>query len=170
MQFTGHSLPVHQSMSVPWEFFTSSHFISQFPPTWFPLITAIRMCHFLPAHHLGMAFLAGSKAKIQQSIPWIAPLYSWSLPYLSAKQGSIKYHFLEYIKDLVLNNPQRLICHKTQPNSTWNWFWYYFSNVSLITLFNMNFIAKWCENIFRGCWFQIWHWFCEIEFVYFLFF
>ena len=32
MQFTGHSLPVHQSMSVPWEFFSSSHFISQFPP------------------------------------------------------------------------------------------------------------------------------------------
>ena len=68
MQFTGHSLPVHQSMSVPWEFFfTSSHFISQFPPTRFPLITAIRMCHFLPVHHLGMAFLAGSKAKIQHS-------------------------------------------------------------------------------------------------------
>ena len=66
MQFTGHSLPVRQSMSVPWEFFPSSHFISQFPPTRFPLITAIRMCHFLPVHHLGMAFLAGSKAKIQQ--------------------------------------------------------------------------------------------------------
>ena len=66
MQFTCHSLPVHQSMSVPWEFFTSSHFISQFPPTRIPLITAIRMCHFLPVHHLGMAFLAGSKAKIQQ--------------------------------------------------------------------------------------------------------
>ena len=48
-------------------FFTSSHFISQFPPTRFPLITAIRMCHFLPVHHLGMAFLAGSKAKIQHS-------------------------------------------------------------------------------------------------------
>ena len=47
-------------------FFTSSHFISQFLPTRFPLITAIRMCHFLPVHHLGMAFLAGSKAKIQQ--------------------------------------------------------------------------------------------------------
>ena len=47
-------------------FFNSSHFISQFPPTRFPLITAIRMCHFLPVHHLGMAFLAGSKAKIQQ--------------------------------------------------------------------------------------------------------
>ena len=47
-------------------FFTSSHFVSQFPPTRFPLITAIRMCHLLPVHHLGMAFLAGSKAKIQQ--------------------------------------------------------------------------------------------------------
>ena len=58
-----HSLPVHQSMSVPWEFFSSSHFISQFPPTRFPLITAIRMCHLLPVHHLGMAFLAGSKGQ-----------------------------------------------------------------------------------------------------------
>ena len=27
MQFTGHSLPVHQSMSVPWDLFSSSHFI-----------------------------------------------------------------------------------------------------------------------------------------------
>ena len=63
MQFTGHSLPVHQSMSVPWEFFSSSHFIDQFPPTRFPLITAIGMCHFLPVHHLGMAFLAGSKGQ-----------------------------------------------------------------------------------------------------------
>ena len=66
MQFIGHSLPVHQSMSVPWEFFSSSHFISQFPPMRFPLITAIRMCHLLPVHHLGMAFLAGQKVKIQQ--------------------------------------------------------------------------------------------------------
>ena len=66
MQFTGHSLPVRQSMSVPWEFFTLSHFISQFPPTRFPLITPIRMCHFLPVHHLAMAFLAGLKVKIQQ--------------------------------------------------------------------------------------------------------
>ena len=46
-------------------FFTLSHFISQFPPTRFPLITAIGMCHFLPVHHLGMASLAGSKVKIQ---------------------------------------------------------------------------------------------------------
>ena len=52
---------VHQSMSVPWEFFSSSHFISQFPPTRFPLITAIRMCHLLPVHHLGMAFFGRVK-------------------------------------------------------------------------------------------------------------
>ena len=63
MQFRGHSLPVHQSISVPWEFFSSSHFISQFPPTRFLLITAIRMCHLLPVHHLWMAFLAGSKGQ-----------------------------------------------------------------------------------------------------------
>ena len=63
MQFRGQSLLVHQSMSVPWEFFSSSHFISQFPPMRFPLITAIRMCHLLPVHHLGMAFLAGSKGQ-----------------------------------------------------------------------------------------------------------
>ena len=46
--------------------FRGPHFISQFPPTRFPLITAIRMCHFLPVHHLGMTFLAGSKVKIKQ--------------------------------------------------------------------------------------------------------
>ena len=56
MQFRGHSLPVHQSMSVPWDFFSSSHFISQFPPTRFPHITAIGMCHFLPVHHLEWHF------------------------------------------------------------------------------------------------------------------
>ena len=63
MQFTGHSLPVHQSMSVPWEFFTSSHFISQFPPTRFPLITAIRMCHFLPVYHSEWHFWPGRRSK-----------------------------------------------------------------------------------------------------------
>ena len=68
MQFTGHSLPVHQSMSVPWELFSSSHFISQFPPTRFPLITAIGMCHLPPVHRvsLGAPFIwpcATSKQK-----------------------------------------------------------------------------------------------------------
>ena len=66
MQFTDHSLPVRQSMSAPWKFFTSSHFIRKFSPRRFPLITAIRMCPLLPVHHLGMAFLAGLKVKIQQ--------------------------------------------------------------------------------------------------------
>ena len=57
MQFRGHSLPVHHSVVYHGNFFRSSHFISQFPPTWFPLITAIRICHFLQVHHLGIAFL-----------------------------------------------------------------------------------------------------------------
>ena len=38
-----------------------------FSPMRFPLMTAIRMCHFLPVHNLRMAFLAGSNVKIQQS-------------------------------------------------------------------------------------------------------
>ena len=44
-------------------FFTSSHFISQFPPTRFPLITAIRMCHFLPVHYLEWHFWPGQQVK-----------------------------------------------------------------------------------------------------------
>ena len=58
MQFRGHSLPVHQSMRVSWDIFTSSHFISQFPH-----ITAIGMCHFLPVHHLEWHFWPGQKVK-----------------------------------------------------------------------------------------------------------
>ena len=77
MQFTGHSLPVHQSMSVPWEFFSSSHFVSQFPPTRFPLLTVIGMCHFLPVHHLGMAFLAGYEG--QNITVFISWSISWTL-------------------------------------------------------------------------------------------
>ena len=42
--------------------FSSSHFISQFPPTRFPHITAIRMCHFLLVHHLEWP---GQKVKTQ---------------------------------------------------------------------------------------------------------
>ena len=44
-------------------FFTSSHFISQFPPTRFPLTTTIGMCHFLPVHHLEWHFWPGQKVK-----------------------------------------------------------------------------------------------------------
>ena len=56
MQFRDHSLPVHHSVVYHGNFSCSSHFISQFPPTRFPLITAIRMCHLLPVHHLEWHF------------------------------------------------------------------------------------------------------------------
>ena len=63
MQFRGHSVPVHHSVVYHGNFFCSSHFISQFPPTRFPLITAIRMCHLLPVHHLEWNFWPGQKVK-----------------------------------------------------------------------------------------------------------
>ena len=44
-------------------FFTSSHFISQFPPMRFPLITAIRMRHLLPVHHPEWHFWPVQKVK-----------------------------------------------------------------------------------------------------------
>ena len=44
-------------------FFSSSHFISQFPPTRFPLITAIRMCHFFLVHHSEWHFWPGQQVK-----------------------------------------------------------------------------------------------------------
>ena len=59
MQFRGHSLLVHHSVVYHGNFFSSSHFISQFSATRFPLITAIRMCHFLPVHHLEWHFWPG---------------------------------------------------------------------------------------------------------------
>ena len=57
MQFRGHSLLVHQSMSVSWAF-TLSHFVSQICLRDFFRLLAIGMCHFLPVHHFGMACLA----------------------------------------------------------------------------------------------------------------
>ena len=44
-------------------FFTSSHFISQFPPTRFPLITATRMSHLLPVHYLEWHFWPGQQVQ-----------------------------------------------------------------------------------------------------------
>ena len=43
--------------------FSLSHFVSQFPPMQFPLITTIRMCHFLPVHHLEQHFWSGQRSK-----------------------------------------------------------------------------------------------------------
>ena len=50
-------------------FFTLSHFVSQFPPTRFPLITAIRMCHFLPVHHLEWHFRPGRRSNTTEIAP-----------------------------------------------------------------------------------------------------
>ena len=44
-------------------FFSLSHFVSQFPPTRFPLLTAIGMYHFLPVHHLEWNFGPGRRSK-----------------------------------------------------------------------------------------------------------
>ena len=44
-------------------FFSLSHFVSHFPPTRFPLLTAIGMCHFLPVHHLEWHFGLGRRSK-----------------------------------------------------------------------------------------------------------
>ena len=63
MQFRGHSLPVHHSVVYHGNFSCSSHFISQFLPTRFPLITAPRMCHPLSVHHLEWHFWPGQKVK-----------------------------------------------------------------------------------------------------------
>ena len=80
MQFRGHSLPVHQSMSVPWEFFSSSHFIRQFQPTRFPLITAIRMCHLLPVNHLEWHFCSGWRSKYNTRTLGKTPSLTHNLP------------------------------------------------------------------------------------------
>ena len=50
------------------EFFSLSHFVSQFLPTQFPLLTAIGMCHFLPVHHLEWHFGPGRRSKHNTSI------------------------------------------------------------------------------------------------------
>ena len=63
IQFRGHSLPARQSMRISRDFFSLSHFVSQFPPTRFPLLTAIGMCHFLPVHHLEWHFGPGRWSK-----------------------------------------------------------------------------------------------------------
>ena len=63
IQFRGHSLPVHHSVMYHGNLSCSSHLISQFPPTRFPLKTAIRMCHLIPVHHLEWYFWSGQKVK-----------------------------------------------------------------------------------------------------------
>ena len=77
MQFRGHSLPVRQSMRVSWDFFSLSYFVSQFPPTLFPLLTAIGMCHFLPVHHLEWHFEPSQRSKHNNKIyPYTLNIYN----------------------------------------------------------------------------------------------
>ena len=59
MQFRGHSLPVHQSMSVSWDFLPCPISSANFHD--FIRLLAIGICHFLPVHYFGMAYFAGSK-------------------------------------------------------------------------------------------------------------
>ena len=65
MQFRGHSLPMYQSMSVPWDFLPCPISSAKHAYAISSHLLSIGMCHFLPVYHLGMAILAGSKVKIQ---------------------------------------------------------------------------------------------------------
>ena len=91
MQFRGHSLLVHHSVVYHGKFFffSSSHFISQFPPTRFPLITVTRMCHFLPVHHLEWHFWPGQKVKTQQLITDDPRNFAWALITSMIRKGQI---------------------------------------------------------------------------------
>ena len=61
--------------SIMGSFFTLSHFISQYPPTRFPLITAIRMWHFLPVHHPEWHFSRVKRSKHNRIIVSIPSSY-----------------------------------------------------------------------------------------------
>ena len=70
MQFRGHSLPGHQSMSVSWAF-TLSHFISQIRQRDFFQLLAIGMCHFLLVHHFGNGMFGQDEGQYITHV-WIA--------------------------------------------------------------------------------------------------
>ena len=52
-------------MSVPWDFLPCPISSAKSRLRDFFRLLAIGMCHFLPVHHFGMAYLAGSKVKIE---------------------------------------------------------------------------------------------------------
>ena len=64
MQFTGHSLPMHQVYDCSMGFYLVPYCQPSLPTRFLP-ITAIGMGHFLPVHHFRMACLAGWKVNIQ---------------------------------------------------------------------------------------------------------
>ena len=65
-------------------FFSLSHFVSQFPPARFSLLTAIEMCHFLPVHHLEWHFGLGQRPKYN------------TLLYDSSIEGAFFYHTFDF--------------------------------------------------------------------------
>ena len=122
MQFRGHSLPVHQSMSVSWAF-TLSHFVNQIRLRDFLRLLAIGMCHFLPVHHFGMACVAGSKVNIQHRILVVReaskPSAEMQSMYSSAPASLVGFifssnfvnlylslHFLSIVEDLNTHPPE----------------------------------------------------------------
>ena len=82
------------------EFFSLSHFVSQFPPTRFPLLSAIGMCYFLPGHHLEMAFLSGFEG---QDITKIGRACLKKLKILN-----MKVTMMSFIVDPLENYPENL--------------------------------------------------------------
>ena len=66
MQFRGHSLPVHHSVSGTAGPSPCPILSALIRPRDLFRLLAIGMCHFLPVHHLGIAFWAGSKVKTLQ--------------------------------------------------------------------------------------------------------
>ena len=58
-----HAVQRSLSFDTLYESIMGFFYLSQFPPTRFPLITTIRMCHFLPVHHSEWHFWPGRRSK-----------------------------------------------------------------------------------------------------------
>ena len=92
------------------------------PPTRFLLITAIGMCHFLPAHHFGMACLAGSKVNIQHTEHYHKDQLC-KAKFIASVQGSLnKFPFFVWALLLIVHawnsSPLRLQCTCTVPTTS----------------------------------------------------
>ena len=101
MQFRGHSLPVHQAMSVSCEFLPCPISSANFRLRDFFRLLAIGMGLFLPVHHFGMAYLAGSKVKIQQ---FIVDVIIPALLLFCCKK-SINYGFTQHMESRICRDP-----------------------------------------------------------------
>ena len=80
-------------------FFSLSHFVSQFPPTRFPLLTAIGMCHFLPVHHLEWHFARAEGQNITYLWERVRDIRAdgtrwWWLTLLGMQLNSFRIYFL----------------------------------------------------------------------------